>query len=344
MGGAEKALINRMKYVPNEFEHTVLNVRPEIDVLELNPTIREHRVSRRGILRIINIYKFLLQNSFDIVIVRTPVDAIRFGLLRTLCPQHVPRLVFEAHNNFVTKRFGMRILLHKLLQLSFRMLDLIVAVSQNVSNGPQCQGHKNIHTIYLGAELNELPLLQRTPNAARLIYVGRLVDFKRPVWLLERLLAVRIRQPLSNCVLTIVGSGPLENELRDFVSRYDLEDFVCIAGRQINITPYLISATHLVSSSTNEGLPLAFFEAKLAGLAILATPSGGGAEIFDVEDQELESQSEEAFEAALEKILITPPPSLEERRQIQEKSSWMSAEQCAKDYYLVLSQLLSTEQ
>ena len=121
-----------------------------------------------------------------------------------------------------------------------------------------------------------------------------------------------------------------------------LEEEIRFVGAVSDVSSYYAAATHLVSCSTNEGLPLTFFEAKMAGLSILATPSGGGSEICDAQDHELLSFSEEEFEQALFKILSAAPPTLEMRRTIQSKSSWMTTEVCAKQYYALLAQLASS--
>ena len=96
----------------------------------------------------------------------------------------------------------------------------------------------------------------------------------------------------------------------------------------------------MISASTHEGLPLTFFEAKLSGLCILSTPSGGGAEIFSEEDVELQSFEVVEFEAAVMRILANPAPNLETRKRIQRESSWMSVEECSKKYHEYLYSLI----
>ena len=144
---------------------------------------------------------------------------------------------------------------------------------------------------------------------------------------------------LPRPTLTIVGSGPLEASVRRFIQMNNMEQEVRYVGAVDDVSTYYASATHLVSCSTNEGLPLTFFEAKLSGLSILATPSGGGSEIFDSQDQELMSFDEVEFEDALIRILSSPPPSLTVRKKIQSNSSWMNADQCANLYYTFISKL-----
>jgi glycosyltransferase involved in cell wall biosynthesis len=141
--------------------------------------------------------------------------------------------------------------------------------------------------------------------------------------------------------LTIVGSGPLEASVRKFIQLNNMEEEVRYVGAVEDVSIFYASATHLVSCSTNEGLPLTFFEAKLAGLSILATPSGGGAEIFDDQDEELLSFDEVDFENALFKILNAPPPTPAMRMGIRASSAWMSVEHCAKNYYSLLARFVS---
>ena len=341
LGGAERALLTRMKYIPSTFEQQVLNIRPEINALELHPKIKEHQVNARSLSRLIQIYKFLDKNQFDLIIVRTPVDAIRLSLLQMLGVNRPAKLILEAHSNFVSKRFGLNFLLQYLLRAVASRFDLTIPVSRNVMQGPMCRGQKNVQVINLGAELVGPVKLESTPDSARLVFVGRLIELKRPIWLLERLVAVRSRLALPEAALTIVGSGPLGKKVEEFILTHNLQTTVRFVGEQKNVTPYLLAASHLVSPSTNEGLPLTFFEAKLAGLAILATPSGGGAEIFDSHDRELKSFDEVEFEDALIEVFRTPPQSLATRKKIQTDSSWMSAERCAKQYYALLIQLFS---
>jgi glycosyltransferase involved in cell wall biosynthesis len=341
LGGAEKALAARMRYLPAMFEQTVLNVRPEIDAFQPDSEYKEIRVFRRGIRGLLQIRRFLKNHYFDVIIVRTPLDAIRFGFMKKFYGKNEFKLVFEAHSNFLTKRFGFQFVLGVFLRWNFRNIDLVIAVSDNVIRGPLCLGHRNVHKVYLGSKIDNLELGNNPTRSPHLLFVGRLVDLKRPVWLLERILNLSNKLSLSQPTLTIVGSGPLETTVRRFIQINNLEKVISYVGSVNNVSNYYASATHLVSCSTNEGLPLTFFEAKLAGLSILATPSGGGAEIFDAQDQELMSFDEAEFEDALIKILSAPSPTLAMRRSIQANSSWMSTEHCAKQYYALLTRLVS---
>jgi glycosyltransferase involved in cell wall biosynthesis len=341
VGGAEKAMLSRMKWLPVQFTNTILNVRPEIDALTHSETIQQHRVSRRGLLRFLSILFYLFNSNYDVIIVRTPLDAVRFSLCKSILRNKKRlTLVFEAHSNFVSRRPIMNRLLSILLQNCRGQIDLVVAVSENVKKGPLCVNLRNVEVVYLGAELEPYQSAILKSDSPKLLFVGRLVDIKRPIWLLERLRNVGERLSLQESTLTLVGDGPLKQELEMSIEIFGLKGVVDLIGYKENVSRYFDSATHLVSCSTNEGLPLTFYEAKLSGLSIIATPSGGGGEIFGPEDLELSSFDESEFEEALFSVLSSPPPSREMRRSVRSNSRWMRSELCAKRYYFLLSEQL----
>jgi glycosyltransferase involved in cell wall biosynthesis len=342
IGGAEKALSARMPHLPDEFEQTILNIRPEIDAFQPKIEFKQHKVWSKNFRRMHEIRKFLISNSFEVVIVRTPLDAIRLGFLKAFSKKQNYKLVFEAHSNFLTKKYPYWLILRSLLWHSSRNIDLVIAVSDDVMRGPLCSGQRKIQKIHLGSHLDFFDLKESSMNMPHLLFIGRLIHLKRPIWLLERILNLSKQITLPKPTLTMVGSGPLENVVREFIRKNNLGETIHFVGAQDNVSKYFSAATHLVSCSTNEGLPLTFFEAKLAGLSILATPSGGGNEIFEDEDLELKTFSEVEFELALLRILSTTPPSLETRRIIQSRSKWMSSEESAKRYYFEISRLLSS--
>ncbi len=340
VGGAEKALMSRMRYVNEYFENAILNLRPEIDFLEPDPHVKHFKIKDGGFSRILQAFDFVKNNSFDLIIVRTPLDAIRFGLFRFVLRNKMPRIVFEAHSTFVSKKRGANWILGFLLKRVSKQILSVVAVSKSVKNGNLCRGYKDVKVMYLGGDIVRNSLSSEIPEEPRLIFVGRLVDLKRPIWLLEIMNRVNSKMNLSDSVLTIVGTGPLEKEVREYIERKDLSRVVNFVGLQTDLAGFYSSASHLISASTHEGLPLTFFEAKLSGLFILSTPSGGGAEIFSEEDIELETFEADEFEAAVLSILQNPAPSIEIRKSIQTKSSWMSTEQCSKKYHEYLYSLM----
>ena len=340
MGGAEKAFSARIGYLPEKFECTILNIRPEIDSLGVGILLSEKKILSRGVFRLFAVIRFFRSHQFDVVIVRTPIDAIRFGFVKLFFRRVIPILIFEAHSNFASKKFGLNLMFAQLLRLISKKIDLTIAVSENVKLGPLCDGQKRVEVLYLGSDLNPLPFVGLAPSHPRLLFVGRLIDLKRPVWLIERIINLKSKIDLPDSFLTIVGTGPLEKDLKNLIQINSLGEIVKLAGFQHDVAPFYAAATHLVSCSTNEGLPLSFYEAKISGLSILATPSGGGSEIFTEDDLELKSFGEVEFETALERILDSTAYTIEHRETIQSKSQWMSAKHSSQRYYSLINELL----
>lgn len=339
MGGAEKALISRLDYTPAGIQESILNVRPEIDALTIQTKTKITRISSRGILRFLKMRRFLNATSYDVVIVRTPLDAVRVGLIKRTLGVNPPKLVFEAHSNFISKRFGSNFFLSLGLRILSKQINLVIAVSESVKRGPLCKSLGNVHVVYLGSQLKTGSLELVDAKSPKLLFVGRLVEIKRPIWMLERFASVATRIELPKGSLTIVGSGNLEEDARKFVESRGLGEIVNVVGFQSDLLPFYKSATHLISASTTEGLPITFFEAKLSGLAILATPSGGGSEIFSDEDHELNGFNELEFEQALQRIFSSPTPDLQARKRIRDRSQWMSAQNGSEHFYSLIETL-----
>lgn len=342
IGGAEKAFSARIRYAPEKFECTILNIRPEIDSLDLHTRFNERKIMRKGVFRLFSVFKFLRSFQFDVFIVRTPMDAVRFGFAKLFFRKMIPILIFEAHSNFATKKFGFDLIVTELLRFVSREINLTIAVSENVKLGPLCNGQKRVELLYLGSNLKPLPFKGVTLSQPRLLFVGRLIDLKRPIWLVERIINLKSRIELPEGFLTIVGSGPLENQLKNLIEISGLNQIVRLTGFQDDVAPFYAAATHLVSCSTNEGLPITFYEAKLSGLSILATPSGGGKEIFTEDDLELKTFEEDEFERALEGILRSAEFTHDRRGAIQSKSRWMSADKSSQRYYHLIEELFYT--
>ncbi len=338
MGGAEKALLSRLKFQTDSFESFIFNHRMKLDELALPKNILGSSSDSNFLQLFFRFRELSRRYEPDLVIVRTPIDAIRFALIKSILVTSKWKLVFEAHSNFVSTSKKYSFLIHSLLRLSRSKIDLFVAVSDNVRIGPLCESNVRSHTVYLGSDVS-LDRLKFIPSAQpRLLYLGRLAEVKRPMVLLKAIQELSHSQILPLNFLTIVGDGPLKSEVLDFIARGNLDDYVNFAGFQLDVSDYLKHSTHLISCSVNEGLPISFFEAKLAGLRIIATPSGGGSEIFDEFDFELPSFEVDDLVSHL-KTILNEKVSSESRELIAKNSLWMKTESCSKKYYDLLRSL-----
>jgi len=103
-------------------------------------------------------------------------------------------------------------------------------------------------------------------------FVGRLVDQKAPDVLIKALAGVARTAP--RCRLIIVGTGPLEGELRTLADRLGVADRILWLGERDG--KMILPAFDLLAMpSRKEGLPYVVLEALAAGLPVLGTASAG---------------------------------------------------------------------
>lgn len=76
--------------------------------------------------------------------------------------------------------------------------------------------------------------------------------------------------------LTILGKGPLENELTRIASDLNISERVTFRGFETNPYKFMKNADILILSSRYEGLPNVVLEANLCGLPVIAFDSPGG--------------------------------------------------------------------
>jgi glycosyltransferase involved in cell wall biosynthesis len=109
---------------------------------------------------------------------------------------------------------------------------------------------------------------RREDATANVLCVGRLDQQKGFALALRVFAAVRERIPEAR--LTIVGEGPLRQELEDRAAELGLADCVRFAGRSDNLAPFWSSADLFLFTSLYEGFPNALAEAMANGLACVA--------------------------------------------------------------------------
>ena len=189
-------------------------------------------------------------------------------------------------------------------------LDVTVANSRKVAE--RMQGwwpHKPIQAIpFLTSDHPTLPPEPRRTigsNPLRVVYLGRLVEQKRPDKLVRRWGDLTRHPALAGACLDIHGydpEGKMLKDLGDFVARNGLDGQVKIHGEySLAELPYILDKTDLVVlPSLWEGLPLVLVEAMLKGVPFVATAAGGTEELGENNPDVIVTSTEWAdFEAGL---------------------------------------------
>lgn len=111
------------------------------------------------------------------------------------------------------------------------------------------------------------------------LFMGRLSEQKSLPTLFNAFAAARRDCPALH--LLLLGDGPARRALEFQAEKLDLSAHVTFAGSQRDVRPYLEAADLFALPSVSEGISNALLEAMSAGLACIATPVGGNAEVLD---------------------------------------------------------------
>lgn len=107
--------------------------------------------------------------------------------------------------------------------------------------------------------------------------IGRLVPAKNHRLFVE--VAAEILRARADTVFLLVGSGPLETELRDRVRQLGLEGRVILTGERADVADLLGAMDLFLLTSDREGMSNAIMEAMIAGLPCVVTDAGGNEEL-----------------------------------------------------------------
>ncbi|MHA1263845.1 MAG: glycosyltransferase family 4 protein [Candidatus Helarchaeota archaeon] len=136
-----------------------------------------------------------------------------------------------------------------------------------------------ISTLHNGIELENYYHESKQSVSIDLIYIGRLIRSKNVTDAIRVISYFQDNEP--PVTLTIVGTGPLEKELKQVANKLGVSDRVRFIGKvPHNIIPrFLAKADLFIFPSTKEGFPNAILEAMGASLPILASNISGVREL-----------------------------------------------------------------
>jgi glycosyltransferase involved in cell wall biosynthesis len=117
------------------------------------------------------------------------------------------------------------------------------------------------------------------PSPRTILFVGRLVDDKDPLNLLEAFNIAAKRVPDAR--LEMVGNGPLISALQERVHEYDLASRVELSPPSTDVRPAMRRASVFVLASAQEASPNVIMEAMAMGLPVVATRVGGIPELVE---------------------------------------------------------------
>ena len=180
----------------------------------------------------------------------------------------------------------------------FRKRLILLGVSNAVRDEIRKHLHwpsERIETLYNRLDVDSV-IAQLVPrNAARahlrlpedvvvIANVGRLHPDKDQATLLKGFASALPRLPAGS-LLVIIGSGPLEKELKELAEQLGITTSVRFLGQVPDARRYFRAFDLFVLSSDHEPFGMVLLEAMAAGVPVLATDCGGAPEVVGDQEQ-----------------------------------------------------------
>ncbi|HEX2030308.1 MAG TPA: glycosyltransferase [Actinomycetota bacterium] len=290
-GGAEQLLASASRHLDAaRFRYEVAYLLPWKDALvgaiEAAGLPTHCLDGGRGVGWVRRLRELVRDRRIELVHAHSPVPAVA---ARTALPRAVHQ-VYTEHN--VWARYRRPTYWANLV--TFGRNDHVFAVSDEVRASIRYPAPLDglrrppVETLYHGLDWSTLPppapraearAALGIPDDAPVIgTVGNLTAKKDHATLLAA--AVVLRRSVPGLRVVVVGTGPLEEELRRRRRELGLEEIVLMTGFRDDAPRLMGAFDAFVLSSRYEGLPIALLEAMALGIPAAVTSVGGNAEVL----------------------------------------------------------------
>ncbi len=321
LGGAEKVvadLADQMNALGHDVKIAYLTgnvqIKPASTDVEI---IALHLNSAKHFLLASKKYRKLVKSFRPSVVHAHMVHANIFTRInRALCP--VPKLICTAHSS--NEGGKARMLAYRLTN---RLSDINTNVSQEATQAMISKGaftKKTVVTVYNGINLNNFKnnpkSIRLEQNTLNFITVGRFTDAKDYPNLINAF-AILKKNNNRAIKLTIVGDGELRSQIESLIKELELDKDITLLGRRSDIRELLSQADIFVLASKFEGFGLVVAEAMACECYVVATDSGGVAEVMGNTGKLVPIQNSQALANVLENTIAL---SIKERMQNNRKA------------------------
>lgn len=288
-GGAERIISFIAQNIdPEKFDSTLLVVsgfkkEAAYKINNINVVFFE---KKRVLNAVPNIFWYLLKNNPNVVLSSISHINTVMGLMAPIFikTKFIIReaSVVSQYNNFGSKHKNANKLHSLLPHISYKLVNAIVCQSNDMAidfiNVFKIDHRKII--IINNPITNNYPLEKKTQyknEVTKFITVGRLSNEKGHLRIIKMLSQVRFEFHY-----TIIGDGPLKNEIFESISNFSLNDRITYIPFTNNVNKYLAESDLFLQGSYVEGFPNALLESCMAGTpAIAFNVPGGTKEIIE---------------------------------------------------------------
>ena len=301
IGGAPSVVFHQLKYLDTtRFDPYLLMLYPskkanflsQMDFLPQDRII-QFRLKNRSIFDIktlANIFSFLREEKFDVVYTHLFLSNLLVRFLAIFA--RVPMILSFEHSEYRGKKLWQKVADKILSWWTDKILVSVPAVAEFTAQQEYISKEKFVVITNpvvlpdrerLDVEALRLPasclssccgLRAGIPAGAKVaLTIGRFSEEKGH----ERLLraAEMVRERTQGIFFLIVGHGPLERKLQEFVRSYNMQEYVRVLTDPLHAKEYLYLADIFVLPSLREGQAIVVYEAMKAGVPVIASDLAG---------------------------------------------------------------------
>ncbi len=303
------------------------------------PIVQSPRAIRTNTKAAIRLREIIKENGISIVHCHTPTG----GMVARMACSNLPEVyvIYTAHGFHFYKGASK---LHNFIYYNAedfmsRWTDSIVTINHEDEEAAKTMHAKSVYRVPgVGIDSDYYSLTYNTDRVSArkcldikddeffMISVGELRENKNQMMILKTLNYIKNSESNPNNTKTanmknlkiiygLVGSGRLEEAMRDYVEKHNLDDCVKFYGYDSDVRKYLKAADVMIFPSIREGLGMAALEALSTGLPVIASKNRGSVEyINDKQNGILVSEdSVQAYMKALQWIF-----------KKQKETNWLS--------------------
>jgi len=224
-------------------------------------------------------FSALLQENPPYGVVHGHLLNSAFIYLREALHKQVPVRIIHAHSAVGADTFGKRMRNSMLSVGISRWANTYVAVSEKAAQLAFNKSNKEIHIISNGINTSQFQYsevirkqireeLRLADNVLCIGHVARFSALKNHMFLLDVFKAMRVH---TNCILVLVGDGPLVENVKSAVHTAGLSDYVKFLGARHDVNKLYQAFDVFLLPSLSEGFGLVAVEAQCAGLGCVVS-------------------------------------------------------------------------
>lgn len=228
-------------------------------------------------------------------------DIIKFHALRKYIKKNKPNIVLSFLTIFniftLISLFGIKIpiivaerldprflrggsIMKSFRNMMYRFSDGILCQTKSIKEYFKGGLRTKTHIIYNPVILPQeyIGKAIETTKKKNIVSIGRLHPQKNQKLLIDSFIQFHRNHPDHR--LIIYGTGPLKEELDEYIKKKHMEQSIELAGEQKDVKSLILDAKAFIMTSDYEGMPNALIEAMCIGLPCISTKVSGAVDLI----------------------------------------------------------------